>query len=398
MGQYASVHVQLESDRYYPGQTVRGTAHMHATEATDTGGIFLKAIGEMRTKWRESYGQTGAQYVGKEQVMKGEQMLAGSGTIKPGYHSYPFDFSLPATAPASFDFNNGDKDGANQRYQSNGFKARASISYFVEVVCKKEGTKSRDVKPEPLPFTVLGVVADKPSGPFSVFDSLPSKVCWFISSGILSGKLTLSTSSAAPGSNISFTAELDNDSSGTIQYVQVNAKQRVTLRGGALSKKAGHHNTFTGYLTKEKTKLSQDQLKPGGRVRDFAGNRVVPPSTLPTFSSNLIQIEHYMELLAKMGPLTQSFRLEAPLFVSNSTEQPFLPYPYIAPHGGSKAKAVDPEKAGMMPVCYTHPKLEAPHDWSPVIYQPATFTVLSGPPDSCSDDADADAFFKAKGW
>ncbi|KAF5828922.1 hypothetical protein DUNSADRAFT_16834, partial [Dunaliella salina] len=121
--QNASVHVQLESDRYYPGQTVRGTAHVHATEAMDTGGIFLKAIGEMRTKWWESYGQTCAQYVGKEPVMKGEQMLAEKGTIMPGYHSFPFDFSLPATAPASFDFD-GDQDEANERYQSNGFKAR----------------------------------------------------------------------------------------------------------------------------------------------------------------------------------------------------------------------------------------------------------------------------------
>lgn len=70
-----------------------------------------------------------------------------------------------------------------------------------------------------------------------------------------------------------------------------------------------------------------------------------------------------MELLAKMGPLTLSFRLEAPLFVGDSKEKPPSPYPYIAPRGDSKAMAADPEKAGMMPVIYNHPKLDAPHDW-----------------------------------
>uniref|UniRef100_A0A7S3R830 Arrestin-like N-terminal domain-containing protein n=1 Tax=Dunaliella tertiolecta TaxID=3047 RepID=A0A7S3R830_DUNTE len=163
MGQANSIHVQLERDSYLPGETVRGSVHVRLVECLDCNGIKLKAIGETRSKWNEHHfdGQVHIvqPFSGKELLVKGEHMLAEKGVIQPGMYSYPFEFSLPETVPASMDW-----DQASGYKSVLGCDGRARTSYFVQAIGMKTGTLSRDIKSEPLPFTVFNPNTVTPSG------------------------------------------------------------------------------------------------------------------------------------------------------------------------------------------------------------------------------------------
>ncbi|KAF5828862.1 hypothetical protein DUNSADRAFT_16964 [Dunaliella salina] len=388
---------------------------MRLVERLDSDGIKLKAIGEIRTKWREHRSTGQSSYVqtfsGKESVMKGEHMLTEKGMIQPGMYSYPFEFSLPETLPASMDWDQKTSSPLGD-YKSFGFNGRASISYFVQAIGMKAGTLSRDIKSEPLSFTVLSCNTVTPSGPFTVAEAQDSVVCCCFKKGSLSGSLTVATNLVEPGSKLSYTAELTNDSTGVIQFVEVSLKQRVTLFGSALGNSTGSKQVFVGDLNQEKIPLSQDQLQPGGKAKKFTGDLGPVPQGLPMTLSHLyIKVESYVELLAKMGPLTKSFRLEAPVILGVATRGPTAimegpavpaftptpasPYPFVPPCGDSED--ADPETSPFL--MYSYPKLDAPLDWSPLIFKPASLKLSAGAAVThADDDGVAEDYFRKNGW
>mmetsp|Transcript_925 Transcript_925/g.2127 ORF Transcript_925/g.2127 Transcript_925/m.2127 type:complete len:356 (+) Transcript_925:586-1653(+) len=352
---------------------------------------------EHRSTGQSHYVQT---FSGKESLMKGEHMLAEKSVIQPGMYSYPFEFSLPETVPASMDW-----DQASGYKSVLGCDGRARTSYFVQAIGMKTGTLSRDIKSEPLPFTVFNRDTVTPSGPFTVDDTQDSVVCCCFKGGSLSGSLTVATDVVEPGSKLSYSAELTNDGKGTIKFVEVSLKQRVTLFGSTFGNKPGSKRVFIRDLNQEKIPLAQDQLKPGGKANKFKGDLGPVPQDLPLTLSNLfVKIESYVELLAKMGPITKSFRLEAPVILGIVTggpsammmgpSPPASQYPNDSPDGDSKE--ADPKTVQKWMLSY--PKLDAPLDWSPLTFKPASLKLSTGAAATpADDDGDAEDYFRKSG-
>mmetsp|Transcript_926 Transcript_926/g.2132 ORF Transcript_926/g.2132 Transcript_926/m.2132 type:complete len:107 (+) Transcript_926:1662-1982(+) len=105
-----------------------------------------------------------------------------------------------------------------------------------------------------------------------------------------------------------------------------------------------------------------------------------------------------------MGPITKSFRLEAPVILGIVTggpsammmgpSPPASQYPNDSPDGDSKE--ADPKTVQKWMLSY--PKLDAPLDWSPLTFKPASLKLSTGAAATpADDDGDAEDYFRKSG-
>lgn len=113
MGKLTEFLIVLNTQRqvFYPGEQIVGQVVLNLNQPMDMKGIKMEFEGKAYCHWTEEEG-TGddkrtVSYSGKEHFFEYKLWLVGSGASKfahgPGRIGYPFQFTLPASLPSSFE-------------------------------------------------------------------------------------------------------------------------------------------------------------------------------------------------------------------------------------------------------------------------------------------------------
>mmetsp|Transcript_12060 Transcript_12060/g.32977 ORF Transcript_12060/g.32977 Transcript_12060/m.32977 type:complete len:451 (+) Transcript_12060:248-1600(+) len=438
-GQSSGLNIQLEKSTYSPMELVRGAVYFNLSEAVEMDALVLRIAGEERTMWVEEVLGNRNTYAGsnfgRSRMLGAEMCLGGKGTMEPGSYMYPFQFVLPPSLLGSLEWNHRNCE------VSAAHMGRALICYYVQAVCVKPSKFSQNIRSEPLPFKLVSACPVPFTGPAEFKDSQTSMVCCCIPKGGISGSLVVPTNVAHAGSEMVIKGHLDNKTSAPIKKVMVNLVQRTTLANDRGYK----FSDFVAFLAKVDVNCSQAALQPGSAT-SLECQVPLPQHIPPSTSGRHIQIEYTVELLAKMGALTHSFRMNAPILISGAPPaaamapppMPPAPVPSIAstvPGSGSSTSpypnisgdplqihggGVLPENAmdatapppgpypplgipppdspypvlpqangGESQPCYSYPPIQAPPNWYPSI-QKTAYLDLSTPSATNAKWADGD--------
>ena len=212
----SSISIQVDSKSVSVGNSLTGHVHCELHTAINTGTLNIELIGEEHCEWREK------QSDGKQVLHKGKKQIAQYSTLvcevdgeeyAPGYHSFPFNFQVPANYAASFSMK---QPPCTQ----------ADITYQVIALLQCDDLQ---VKSEPETVTITS----RPE----VVKSIEERACatmltWgCFSQGQTQLVVHIDKNAYQPGENIQILIEIDNSKSSlNVESVSMTVSRRIRLR------------------------------------------------------------------------------------------------------------------------------------------------------------------------
>lgn len=100
-----NIYVTLSKRYYYAGETVEGVVHVDCKANRPYNQLMLRLHGSESVHWSENHGKTHVSYSNFKDTYHEELLLAQFPMgIRTGQFSFPFSLLLPATFPASFEY------------------------------------------------------------------------------------------------------------------------------------------------------------------------------------------------------------------------------------------------------------------------------------------------------
>jgi len=291
----------------YSGQRVSGKVLCHSTKSCDVKSISIKFEGKGKVEWTEktvrSYHQDGVRhYYWAENPVSNEELFLDKtfnfdsalahlngerSELPPGEHQFQFSFYLPSNIPSSFSGNHG--------YIEYTTEAKANLAPGCYVNCKKTFIVHNNMNVNALPQANESIQKKDSkyiyccccqSGPITC-------LCWIPKQGYTVGE------------KISFSAEIENLSSRSMEKSQLQLIQTVTYHGKVCQKKMDRNVIYKAD-------------RPGFEHEDYWTDYKIdvppiPPS--PFQGTKLIDVDYHIEMEVDVGPWDKNIIVKLPIMI-----------------------------------------------------------------------------------
>lgn len=223
-----TLSITYDKTFYHSGETLNGLLCVSFHKALDIEEIKVKIVGQCKVEWVEVKEiHTGSErYVDQRVVLFNPAQYQ---TMEPGEYSYHFTTVLPSSLPETFE----SRAGNVTYYCKASVKTNPSMALF-----------HKDKYKEKVPFTVhanvpvnlLDSLSEIPT--VSITDELPwgCCICICIRTGKLTTSLNLNKKVYVPGENIIINAEINNQTSEALDFLEATLKQKITYIGTSSEK------------------------------------------------------------------------------------------------------------------------------------------------------------------
>ncbi|XP_058840171.1 arrestin domain-containing protein 3-like [Topomyia yanbarensis] len=280
---------------FLAGQSIAGQVEVSVPKVKRVKSVYLKISGQATVKWAESRG-TGASviYSGREEYINHTVVLLGSDTeeeveLKEGSRSFKFTYKLPPSCPTSFEGDFG------------------YIRYTIRIVFERPWKYDLTYK---IAFTVVNQLdLNKISPPLNVatvLENMKQFSCGPCRSAPMIMTVFIPMTGYVPGQLILVTVDVMNKSKKDISEIKLKLRRQVKYVSQAPSER-----TKDVFSTLVKYQCSGvDRNKSAGYER-----RLLIPPEPPSRSTNIIRIEYFIEVTAKVPGLYVCPRVKIPITI-----------------------------------------------------------------------------------
>ncbi|XP_055606257.1 arrestin domain-containing protein 3-like [Uranotaenia lowii] len=283
---------------YLAGQTVSGQVELSLSKAKKVRSMYLKITGSASVKWSESKGN-GKSVVcsGREEYASYQQIFLRAAEedelqeveIGEGVHRFRFSYKLPENSPTSFE---GDF----------GF-----IRYTIRIVLERPWKFDLTYK---IAFTVVNQLdLNKVSPPLNVAtvqENMKQFSCGPCRSAPMIMTAFIPMTGYVPGQLILVTVDVANKSKKDINEIKIKLRRQVKYVSQSPTV-----NTKSVFCTLVKYQCSGVNRN---RSAGYERRLLIPPEP-PSRSVSIIQIEYFIEVIAKVPGLYMSPRLKIPITI-----------------------------------------------------------------------------------
>ena len=192
-----------EQYQYQPGELVRGHVRIKVARPTAIRTVTIRVVGEGNVSWKDedddSINQAEERYVDASQVVL-DTKHAQPRSLPPGYHEFPFQYSLPENLPSSY------------------IGKFGNVTYTMKATVT--GVKSIDTSITSEPFLVLRRTPLPAWAEQSLSLAQEKRLWGSCTFGKISARLTLESRGGVPGEDLFMHAEIKNHSQRTVTAMQ----------------------------------------------------------------------------------------------------------------------------------------------------------------------------------
>lgn len=281
---------------YFAGQTITGTVIIILSEHMNMQGVDLTFRGGANVDWEQSEKDSETNdwvtyhYSASETYFDHEipLMRKDQESLSAGEHFFPFAYTLPISAPSSFEGVHG-----SVRYYC---KAKINRPWKFDSVCK-------------MPFTVNSlldlnreVTAREPI----TREKHKTFCCLCCASGPLSFVVRIDRTGYVPGESIAINAEIDNLSDKKISCSSAVLRTKITY----------HAEGQTNSEKKEIAEIKHGSV-PAGQSDAWSGELMPIPPLPPSFlgGCQIIEIEYYVEFCVEPSGLGFDLSVTMPILI-----------------------------------------------------------------------------------
>ncbi len=285
----SKITIETEKDDYTGGETVKGKVIVELDEAVPARGVRIHFTGYERAVLPQGVGRNHVNYFETRELFDEEQTLFGKPalelgalikdalkgifskeafeTLKAGTHKYPFTFQLPAKLPGDYE----SPRGSSIRYELNAY---VDIPLRIDLKTTKKLTVY-----EPYDCDVGETVAADSKKSFMFEADAPLEL-----------SMGLERSTYFPGDKGSCRLEIRNESSKTIDAIQLFVRQNELVTAEGIP---GHHRFEIPVAEYQEHEVEQ------GKTAEFKLNFELPADVYATIeSAELIKVSY--ELVANL--------------------------------------------------------------------------------------------------
>ncbi|XP_029735873.2 arrestin domain-containing protein 17 [Aedes albopictus] len=280
---------------FFAGQTLAGQVEITVPKAKKVKSVFLKITGQSSVRWSESVGTgTSVQYSAREDYVSHlEKFVENEGgeevELKEGTHIHKFSYKLPTDCPTSFEGDFG------------------YIRYTARIVFERPWKYDLTYK---IAFTVVNQLdLNKISPPLNVAtvqENLKQFSCGPCRSAPMIMTVCIPMTGYVPGQLISVVVDVMNKSRKDVSELKIKLRRQVKYFSQSSSKKS---KSVLSTLVKYQCG-GVDRNKSVGYER-----RLLVPPEPPTRSTSIIQIEYFIEVVAKIPGLYGCPQVKIPIVI-----------------------------------------------------------------------------------
>ncbi|XP_058456229.1 arrestin domain-containing protein 3-like isoform X1 [Malaya genurostris] len=280
---------------FLAGQTLAGQVDVTVPKVKKVKSVYLKISGQATVKWTESVGSgVSVVYSGREEYVNHVVVLMGSAEedemeLTEGLHKFHFSCKLPPSSPTSFEGDFG------------------YIRYTIRIVFERPWKYDLTYK---IAFTVVNQLdLNKIAPPLNVAtvrENMKQFSCGPCRSAPMIMTVFIPMSGYVPGQLILVTVDVTNKSKKDIGEIKIKLRRQVKYVSQSPSERTKDvFSTLVKYQC-----CGVDRNKSAGYQR-----RLLIPPEPPSRSTNIVRIEYFIEVIAKVPGLYTSPRVKIPITI-----------------------------------------------------------------------------------
>ena len=292
-----------QPDCYFPGSTVKGEVVVTVEKPEEYHKIVVGISGQAVVCWTTGSGDNQRTYHGSVSYIKESSIVWSnkdiSGDLAIGDHTYPFEYQLPADAPASFESYIG-----NVRYK---IKAQAFLTgLFNGSIKSKVSIKVGDNTDHVSSCMEPKVAEMSKKVKFLCFDF-----------GTVNVTCNLPQTGFSPGDSLPIDLHIENM---TTKAVRIRASLHVVNMFTAGHAKRQSFNHFSVLMSPE---------FPPGAITSFEGSLQVPLDIQTTYRGCAIISVEYAVTLKAIAALGSSMDMNIPIVIAKQSSATAISKPYF---------------------------------------------------------------------
>eukprot|EP00750_Incisomonas_marina_P032273 INCI9081.1.p1 GENE.INCI9081.1~~INCI9081.1.p1 ORF type:complete len:342 (+),score=61.85 INCI9081.1:126-1151(+) len=313
-----AIAIRLDRFYYAPGDTVTGSVLFNCTQPAVCEGLVLKFTGKEEAEWEDRRTRTTTDSEGDTHIevyyehvekdhtnFKTKVKLSPDGWVcQPGSYQFPFQITVPATAPGSLDLkwarHHGDRD------------VEVEVVYKLKATLDVAGKGMKDLKAK-VPVTVFIRPATAVT-PAVGENTANVMFCGCVNKGSVAMTATFDKNAYRPGEMVNVLLSTTNQSSVNVNRVKVKLMRRTRLRTKREAK-----------TISEEIARSEFAGVPAGESREQQPLQLQIPMVTPTSVANLVECVYRIDVECDL-PMAPDIEIQLPVVIYAS--EPQIPVAY----------------------------------------------------------------------